>query len=374
MKVTPQNIEELKPNEVFVFGSNMNGNHAGGAAKTAKEKFGAIDGQSEGMQGQSYAIPTLDKKMKKLSLEAISESVDKLYHFADDNADIYFYVTKIGCGIAGFKEDEIANIFKSKETPLNVILPVEFLLIKGFKGFDKGLKCRNFQYEENKEYKHYGPVEACRSGFHFCTEPFDVFNHYKGMDKDFSLVEGQGSFSFDDSDSKVAVSNIKIKTKLSFLEFVKVGVEYTQKKVSFLRKQAEKNIEKNKNDSSVNSGLDYSVNSGLDYSVNSGRNYSVNSGRNYSVNSGLDYSVNSGLDSSVCAGRHNSEIRLEGVNSFGIAGKNSKIKAKKGCAICLVEFDNNGDIIDVKSAIIDGKKLKEDTFYSLKDGEFVETK
>ncbi|MBW7838423.1 MAG: hypothetical protein H3C36_02035, partial [Chitinophagaceae bacterium] len=102
--------------------------------------------------------------------------------------------------------------------------------------------------------------------------------------------------------------------------------------------------------------------------------YSVNSGLDHSVNSGLDYSVNSGRDYSVCAGRHNSEIRLEGINSFGIAGENSKIKAKKGCAICLVEFDYNNNIIGVKSAIIDGEKLKEDTFYSLQNGEFVEVK
>ena len=84
---TPQQITELKENQIFVFGSNANGNHAGGAASVAVEKFGAIEGQAEGLQGQSYAIPTLNKKMGKMSLQAISESIDKLYACADENPD-----------------------------------------------------------------------------------------------------------------------------------------------------------------------------------------------------------------------------------------------------------------------------------------------
>lgn len=70
-KFTPENIQELKENQVFVFGSNMNGNHAGGAARLAVEKFGAIMGQAEGLQGQSYAIPTLDKDMEKVTEEEL---------------------------------------------------------------------------------------------------------------------------------------------------------------------------------------------------------------------------------------------------------------------------------------------------------------
>jgi hypothetical protein len=114
------------------------------------------------------------------------------------------------------------------------------------------------------------------------------------------------------------------------------------------------------------------VNSGLDRSVNSGLDRSVNSGLDGSVNSGLDYSVNSGLDMSVCAGRYYSTINLDGLNSFGIAGKGSRIKGKKGCAICLVEHDSDNKIIGVKSALIDGIALKEDTYYELVNGEFIE--
>ena len=128
---TPENITELKENEVFVFGSNMNGNHAGGAARFAVKNFGAINGQTEGLQGQSYAIPTLDEKMEKLSLGRISLSIDKLFQFANENANLVFFVTKIGCGIAGFTEDELKQVFYSKEfIPFNVVLPQEFTFIR----------------------------------------------------------------------------------------------------------------------------------------------------------------------------------------------------------------------------------------------------
>ena len=131
-KFTPENIQDLKQNEIFVFGSNLNGNHAGGAAKLAADKFGAIPGQAEGIQGQSYAIPTLDKNMNKLPVETIRNSIQELYNFANENAHLDFYVTKIGCGIAGFQKEEIASVFKSFDfIPFNIILPMEFSQIKG---------------------------------------------------------------------------------------------------------------------------------------------------------------------------------------------------------------------------------------------------
>ena len=372
---TPDDIQELKENQIFVFGSNMNGNHAGGAAKLAVEKFGAIEGQSAGVQGQSYAIPTLDKAMQKLPIEEISKSIDELYAFADDNADLDFYVTKIGTGIAGFSVEEIASVFKEKEfTPFNVILPMEFSLIRGVKGFEKNMRCRDFQFEENKEYKHEGSISCCNSGFHYCENPLQTFHYYKATNSIFYEVEGYGKIDTEDKDSKVAVSDLTIKAKIELPNLIKFGIEFTAKKIDFFRRRAQKLIDKNTNSSSVNSGGNSSVNSGKDSSVNSGGYSSVNSGGYSSVNSGGNYSVNSGGNYSVCAGLHFSEIKLEGKNSFGIAGKKSKIRGKKGCAICLVEFDNDNNIIGVKSALIDGKKLKEDVFYTLENGKFVEVK
>ncbi len=300
---TPEQITELKDNEIFVFGSNLNGNHAGGAARFAVEKFGATAGQYEGLQGNSYAIPTLGKYMQKLSLKEISTSIDILYQYADMNADLVFIVTKIGCGIAGFTENEIKQLFYAKDfTPFNVVLPQEFTLIKGVKGFDKNLKCRGFQFEENKEYIQKGKIKTCSNGFHFCENPLQLNNFYRLKDSDLCEVEGFGKIDSHRDDSKIAVSNLKIKAKITLPEMFEIGVEFTRKQVSFLQNRAEKLIQKG-SDISKNSGLDYSVNSGRNSSVNSGRNSSVNSGLNYSVNSGLDYSVNSGLNYSVNSGR-----------------------------------------------------------------------
>ena len=121
---TPENVEYLGPNEVFVFGSNLLGQHGGGAAHLAFKKFGAKWGRSgaEGLHGQSYAFPTLNINMNKQSQEVLEASRDRLFECAKENKDLVFFVTKLGCGIAGFSEEEIKPLF-GKNTPKNIILP-----------------------------------------------------------------------------------------------------------------------------------------------------------------------------------------------------------------------------------------------------------
>ncbi len=121
-KYTPEKITELKENEVFVFGSNLQGAHAGGAARIALNKFGAIWGQGVGLQGQSYAIPTMHG-----GVDVIKPYVDEFIEFAKSHPELIFYVTKIGCGIAGFKISEIAPLFKNAIGINNIILPKEFV-------------------------------------------------------------------------------------------------------------------------------------------------------------------------------------------------------------------------------------------------------
>ena len=120
-RITPDEITSLKPNEVFVFGSNLRGMHAGGAAFTARVLFGAIMGQGEGLQGQSYAIPTMQG-----GVETIKPYVDKFITFAADHPDKDFLVTRIGCGIAGFNPEDIAPLFKEALHMNNVWLPADF--------------------------------------------------------------------------------------------------------------------------------------------------------------------------------------------------------------------------------------------------------
>ena len=121
MEYTPEIIRELKPNEVFVFGSNLAGFHGGGAARVARNKFGAVMGQGVGLQGQSYAIPTMQG-----GVETIKPYVDEFIDFAKGRPDLKFYVTRIGCGIAGFRDEDIAPLFVSAVGVPNIILPKSF--------------------------------------------------------------------------------------------------------------------------------------------------------------------------------------------------------------------------------------------------------
>lgn len=118
-------IEVLKDNQVFVFGSNENGYHAGGAARQALDKFGACWGNPKGIQGQSYAIVTLDEDMRQVPLSYIRKQLHELNEYAKANPDKEFLMTLIGCGIAGFRVEEISEICNTIEWNANVILPEE---------------------------------------------------------------------------------------------------------------------------------------------------------------------------------------------------------------------------------------------------------
>lgn len=126
MKYTPEIVNILKPNEVFVYGSNQYAIHGAGAAKAALN-FGAIYKDVPiGLCGQTYGIVTKSFNDKPVTLQFIKQQVKVLYSFAELRPDLTFLVTKIGTALAGFSTEDIATIFKSLDTPENVILPVEF--------------------------------------------------------------------------------------------------------------------------------------------------------------------------------------------------------------------------------------------------------
>lgn len=128
-RIASNNIKELKDNEVFVFGSNTQGAHSGGAARFAMN-FGAVYGQAFGLQGKTFAIPTVDyTKSGKMSVSEIKKYADKFLEFALEHKDLKFLVTEIGCGIAGFKVEEMAELFREalKSDYDNVYLPKRFI-------------------------------------------------------------------------------------------------------------------------------------------------------------------------------------------------------------------------------------------------------
>lgn len=178
-RYTPERIAELKANEVFVFGSNLAGAHAGGAAHIAMEKFGAVWGQGVGLQGQSYAIPT-----KQGGVETIKPYVDEFVGFAKSHTELVFLVTRIGCGIAGFKDEEIAPLFADAQSIDNIILPETFdkILRNPSVQSAKRPDIKRFIEAQNREYAGYKQaLEEVRSGRKRTHWIWYIFPQVKGL-------------------------------------------------------------------------------------------------------------------------------------------------------------------------------------------------
>lgn len=126
MRITPDEITKINENEVFVFGSNLSGRHGAGAAKTALG-WGAKWGQAAGLQGKTYGIPTKNASITKtLTVKQIQPFVDEFIQFAKDNSNLTFYVTEIGCGLAGYEAKDIAPLFQTAKDVPNIHLPSKF--------------------------------------------------------------------------------------------------------------------------------------------------------------------------------------------------------------------------------------------------------
>ena len=460
---TPENISKLKQNEVFVFGSNKAGNHVGGAARVAVEKFGAIMGHGEGLQGQSYAIPTLDEQMDKVSTEELTRSVRRFADYTRYNTDKVFYVTKIGCGIAGFSVEEIVEVFKSVSFGDNVVLPQEFgeeKHIDGFKGFNADMTCLGFKFEEGKTYEEDVELKVCNRGFHFCESPFSVLSYRDMLDDEckFIPVHHVTALGRCHSDSdKTATTKIHIGAKLDFKGFIKAGIDFIYEKC--IKEGPTDNVNSGYGAQIGSSGYGAKIgssgygaqigssgdgaqigssgdgaqigssgygaqigssgygakigSSGYDTQIGSSgydtqigsSGYGAKIGSSGDLaqigssgygaqigssgdgakigssgygakigSSGDDTKIGSSGDGAkIGSSGYLAKIESEGNNAVVAAiGIDSKIKAKKGSWITLAEYGEDLKPVCVRSAQIDGKSLKEDVFYQLKGGEFVE--
>ena len=234
-------------------------------------------------------------------------------------------------------------------------------IIRGFKGFDKDLKCRGFQYEIGKDYEHEGEVKCCERGFHFCENPFDVFRYYLPCDSRYCEVECDGNADKANDDSKVATSHIHISSEIGLNGLIKAGVKFILDKVNY------------KDTKSTNTG-DYSA------ATNTGdRSAATNTGdRSAATNIG-DYSAatNTGDQSAATNTGDRSAATVEGKESVAlVTGKDSIARGALGCWIVLTErgdFDEvTFPIKEVKAFKVDGANIKDNTFYRLVDGKPVE--
>lgn len=148
-RFTPERITHLAGNEIFVFGSNLAGSHGGGAARLAYEHFGAIWGQGVGLQGQCYAIPTMHG-----GVESIKPYVENFIEFAFSHPEYIFLVTRIGCGIAGFSDKDIAPLFAALIEVENIILPESFVnIIMAAERYNNEMNSMRFKAVKIKLFK-----------------------------------------------------------------------------------------------------------------------------------------------------------------------------------------------------------------------------
>jgi len=239
-------------------------------------------------------------------------------------------------------------------------------VIKGFKGFDKDLKCspngNSFQYEIGKEYEvEEKPIMCTNTGFHFCENPLDVFAYYPPAGSRYCEVEGDGEIDKGDGDSKVAVSKIKIGLEVGIKELIDAGVKFILEKVDW------------KNSKESNTGYrSAATNTGY-------RSAATNTGDQSAATNTGDQSAatNTGYRSAATNTGDRSAASVEGKESVACAlGIESKAKGTLGCWIVIAEWEwlvekMEWHIKEVKSALVDGETVKTDTWYTLKDGEFV---
>jgi uncharacterized protein (DUF1810 family) len=176
---TPDYIDRLLPNQIFVFGSNTLGYHTGGASGTARKKFGAVWGQAEGLQGQSYAIPVDFGKGIRKDTE-VKASVEKFIAFAKENEKLFFFVTRIGCGLGGYRDDEMAQFFKNALDVKNICLPKSF--VDALRGGEVSFDLDRFVKAQDSEmYTYADALNEIKEGHKQGHWIWYVFPQIKGL-------------------------------------------------------------------------------------------------------------------------------------------------------------------------------------------------
>ena len=228
--------------------------------------------------------------------------------------------------------------------------------VLAYKGFDENLQCRGFQYEIGKTYNHDGDVKICQSGFHACEFPLDIFSYYDPANTRFAAVELTNPVTEHEGNTKIASAEIHIKAELSLPEIINKSVDWILSKINESKKESD----------------DYSAAS------NTGNRSAASNTGNYSAASNTgDYSAasNTGDYSAASNTGYQSAASVAGKNSVAMAtGRESKAMASEGSAIVLCNYDDDGKLRHIKSAIAGQGEIKPDTWYTLdSEGNFKET-
>ena len=255
--------------------------------------------------------------------------------------------------------------------------------IIAYKGFDKNLKCRGFQYEVGKEYEMSGRIACCERGFHACESPLEVFDHYDMLNSRFAEVEQSGEIDKEENTTKVCSSRIKVKAELKLADIINLGVEWIKDVTSPSNLKKETDLNDNGNNSAQIGSSGYSAQIGSSgYSAkigSSGDSAQIGSSGDSAQIGSSGYSAQIGSSGdSAKIGSSGDYAQIESTGNHTVvmaAGNNSIAKAKIGSWITLAEWDCINGVwipICVKTEKVDGERIKDDTFYKLVNGEFKE--
>ena len=259
--------------------------------------------------------------------------------------------------------------------------------MKAYKGFNKDMTCRDFQFEEGKEYEHKGKVNVCESGFHACERPLDCFDYYNPALSVYHEVKVDGDISKADGDTKVAAKKIKIGARLDIAGLVRAQFEYVKEHAT--TEHADLKTASAGDYGAANAG-DYGAANAGDYGAASagdcgaasagdcgaaraGYRGAASAGYRGAARAG-DYGAASAGDCGAAVSRGSASVGSGGV-AIARGDERNQNKVKGGIGAILVialEPSDSTDIIEWKAAIVDGKKIKADTWYCLKNGELVE--
>ena len=221
--------------------------------------------------------------------------------------------------------------------------------MKAYKGFDKNMKCNDFQYEEGKTYEHDGEVKVCQSGFHACTNPLDVLVYYPAYDDSiYREVECEGDIQTHSGDSKIACSQITVGAEIGLMNLIKLGVKSIFERV---KKEKPKQYASGDRSAAATSG-----------------------NRSTAATSGYQSTAaTSGYQSTAATSGDRSTAAAFGEESIVVAnGYKAKVKGALNSYIAVTEYDKELRLIDFQAAKVDGEKIKPDPYYVFQNGKFVE--
>ena len=238
---------------------------------------------------------------------------------------------------------------------------------EGFKGFDKNLKCRHFQFEVGKEFKHEGEVSLCASGFHYCEHPLDVFRYYPPAMSRFASVEADGVSDNTDSDTKRVAKSIVIKAELTMHAMIAAAVKFVFDRADWSKKENHVTDKQGAASATGDQGAASATGEQGAASATGEQGAASATGVRGAASA-------TGYQGAASATGEQGAASATGVRGAAVSlGLEAKAKGAVGCWLTIAEWKIIGaewHRVNVKTTKVDGKRIKADTFYSLKNGKF----